>query len=134
MNNINNDIISSDVNNGCLIQVTSSCVGTKLSPPSILRRGFRYKRRRSKSSDDPNNSSDFILPDEHPVSKQHMVSAAKTWNKNWHWILNIPTSTSGKEVSETETDQTLLDQMFLWYIIVGSSFWSNFVTPSHPDT
>lgn len=76
INNMNNDTTSSDVTNGCLIQVTPSCVGTKLSPPSILRRGFRYKRRRSKTSDDLNNSSDFILPDEHPVSK-HMVSGGK---------------------------------------------------------
>ncbi|XP_023716949.1 myb-related protein A isoform X2 [Cryptotermes secundus] len=71
INNMNNDTTSSEVTNGCLIQVTPSYVGTKLSPPSILRRGFRYKRRRSKTSDDPNNSSDFILPDEHPASK-HM--------------------------------------------------------------
>jgi hypothetical protein len=76
INNINNDVTSSDVANGCFIQVTPTYVGTKLSPPSILKRGFRYKRRRSKLSDDVNNSCDFILPDEHPVSK-HMVSRGK---------------------------------------------------------
>jgi hypothetical protein len=76
INNINSDMTSSDEANGCFIQVTPAYVGTKLSPPSILKRGYRCKRRRSKSSDDPNNSCDFILPDEHSVSK-HMVSGAK---------------------------------------------------------
>jgi hypothetical protein len=70
---MNNDIASADMANGCFIQVSPACVGTKLSPPSILRRGLRYKRRRSKSSDDLNSSCDYILPDECPVSK-HMVS------------------------------------------------------------
>ncbi|GFG39430.1 hypothetical protein Cfor_08379, partial [Coptotermes formosanus] len=69
IHNVSNDLTSSNVTAGTLIQVAPSYAGTKLSPPSILRRGSRHKRQRSKTSDELNNSSDFILPDEHPVCK-----------------------------------------------------------------
>jgi hypothetical protein len=74
--NVSNDLPSSAVTAGNVIQITPSYGGTKLSPPSILRRGSRHRRRRSKTSDQLNSSSDFILPDEHPVSK-HMVSKCR---------------------------------------------------------
>lgn len=70
---INNDLTCSGMAAGSLIQVTPSYMANKLSPPCILRRGSRHKRRRSKTSEQLNSSSDFILPDDHPVSK-HMVS------------------------------------------------------------
>ncbi|XP_069702633.1 transcriptional activator Myb isoform X1 [Periplaneta americana] len=69
--NVSNELASMGVGGGGLIQITPSLVGTKLtSPPPILRRGFRHKRHRSESSDQMNNSADFILPDEHPLSGQ----------------------------------------------------------------
>lgn len=71
VHSVSNDL-TSNVTAETLIQVTPSYVSTKLSPPSILRRGSRHKRRRTKT-DELNSSSDFILPDEHPISK-HMVS------------------------------------------------------------
>lgn len=67
IHSVSNDLTSSNVTPETLIQVTPSYVSTKLSPPSILRRGFRHKRRRTKT-DELNNSSDFILPDDHPIS------------------------------------------------------------------
>jgi hypothetical protein len=76
IHNVSSDLTSSSVTAGTLIQVAPSYVGTKLSPPSILRRGSRHKRRRSKTSDELNSSADYILPDEHPVSK-HMVSGCR---------------------------------------------------------
>jgi hypothetical protein len=75
IHSVSNDLTSSNVTPETLIQVTPSYVSTKLSPPSILRRGFRHKRRRTKT-DELNNSSDFILPDDHPIST-HMVSGCR---------------------------------------------------------
>jgi hypothetical protein len=75
IHNINNDLTCSDMAAGSLIQVTPSYVANKLSPPSILRRGSRHKRRRSKSSEQLSSSSDFILPDHPPTN--HMVSGCE---------------------------------------------------------
>lgn len=72
IHSVSNELTSSNVIPETLIQVNPSYVSTKVSPPSILRRGSRHKRRRTKT-DELNSSSDFILPDEHPIST-HMVS------------------------------------------------------------
>ncbi|XP_021924975.1 myb-related protein A isoform X2 [Zootermopsis nevadensis] len=64
-----NNVTCSGMTADSLIHVTPSCVGNRLSPPCILRRGSRHKRRRSKTSEQLNNSSDFILPDDLSVSK-----------------------------------------------------------------
>lgn len=125
--NVSNDLTSSNTTTGTSVQATSSYMCTKLSPPPILRRGSRHKRRRSKMSDELNSSSDYILPDEHPVSR-HMVSGCRKNKQNW---TNLHLCNNFKEGSFSHFVSKWVGHLYVlrnWQMFRLCDSWQNSVT------